>query len=134
MSIAKRLTVGMGILFLEIISYSQKTSADVELVQGDIQPNGGQDKMEFRGGLGGYGGVNSMNQDGRASKYAPHISISKYTDYVEDEIVVSCRDCGLDWRHPRGKVQNVPQECAKLEWEGRSSDKGTDYSRRWSSD
>jgi len=68
---------------------------------------------ELRGGIGGYGGVTTMNQDQRLGRYYPHLALSLFQDYKNNVTTVTCYKCDARWQHPVGDVQNVPAECRK---------------------
>jgi len=68
---------------------------------------------EMRGGIGGYGGVTTMNQDQRLGRYYPHLALSLFPDYKTGITTVYCYKCEMRWHHPVGDVQNVPAECRR---------------------
>lgn len=68
---------------------------------------------EMRGGIGGYGGITTMNQDQRQGRYAPHPATFRRQDPLTQLVHVNCYRCGAAWTHPKGDVKNVPKTCTK---------------------
>jgi len=63
-----------------------------------------------KSGAGGYGGITTLNQDQRQSRYHPHKTFVRYKDYAHDMYVVKCLDCGETWSH--GWTERwAPEEC-----------------------
>ena len=68
---------------------------------------------EMRRGIGGYGGITTMNQDQRQGRYAPHLTTLRLYKPWSGLMWVQCLDCHAVWRHPKGDVKNVPKTCEK---------------------
>ena len=66
---------------------------------------------EMRGGIGGYGGITTMNQDQRQGRYAPHSATLVLRDKMMQLVHVKCYLCDAIWVHPEGVVKNVPKKC-----------------------
>lgn len=64
------------------------------------------------GGVGGYGGISTMNQEGRGSRYGPHNPVVRYlVDGTEYE--VKCLMCKQEWSHPRDE-RKFPMTCGPI--------------------
>lgn len=61
-------------------------------------------------GIGGYGGISTLNTDQRGPRYGPHILISREVDMFRDIVHVTCLTCGEVWEHPRGE-RTWPTKC-----------------------
>ena len=78
---------------------------------------------EFRGGAGGYGGITTLNQEGRKGRYEPHLTISRTLDRVLDRYMVKCLRCGEEWEHGVGLGERwAPEECVAPEVESYDED------------
>ncbi len=67
--------------------------------------------MKTMGGVGGYGGISTMNQDQRQPRYMPHNNVVLYTRMSDNTTEVKCLACGEKWEHPRGSRANAPEKC-----------------------
>ena len=68
--------------------------------------------MPLMGGAGGYGGITTLNQDGRQGRYFPHkdIFILKQHPFK----LIRCFTCKAQWEDG----QTFPQICKKQdEWQ-----------------
>jgi hypothetical protein len=65
-----------------------------------------------RGGSGGYGAIWTLNQEQRAGRYEPHITISRQFNYATNMWEVKCLDCGVKWEHSQNDRVR-PEECTK---------------------
>ena len=70
-------------------------------------------------GLGGYGGISTMNQDQRQGHMGPH-TVSKYLDRMADVYHMKCVKCKQEWQitvtqwHARTvEPLPVPPTCEK---------------------
>ena len=71
---------------------------------------------ELRGGIGGYGGITTMNSDQRTSPYHPHKGpIVKFNSYEKPgpiRVIVTCSYCKQKWEHIKGEPWgSAPGEC-----------------------
>jgi len=55
--------------------------------------------VELRGGIGGFGGITTMNQDQRIGRYAPHGAVYKHTDHMTGITTVQCYLCHQEWTY-----------------------------------
>ncbi len=62
------------------------------------------------GGVGGYGGSPTMNQDQRGPRYGVHRTISRYLSLTDDVYTVKCLDCEQEWKHTKS-VRKYPKRC-----------------------
>jgi hypothetical protein len=62
-------------------------------------------------GVGGYGGISTMNQDQRGGKYGPHRTVSRYLSHTLNVWWVNCLACGQKWDHSKDE-RTYPEHCS----------------------
>jgi len=70
-------------------------------------------------GVGGYGGISTMNQDQRKGHFGPH-TVARYLDMLADVYHIKCISCRLEWTMTKKAwfdrdFSSMPPECKRAE-------------------
>ena len=65
----------------------------------------------MREGMGGYGGITTMNQDQRQGKFYPHKNIFVLVQHPYK--LVKCFDCSKQWE----SNEIIPAKCKDSSWQ-----------------